>query len=298
MRIALCSFAGGGISYRESVIRLEKQAILAGYFDSFYCYTDETAPSSLRDEFEKRKDFYCERGFGYWSWKPQLIEYSLEQIDDGDILFYMDAGCQISPYGYKRFKAYIDIIKRNNFLFFYMPPFLEKSYTAEKIVDLLKVPKKFLDSPQVQATFFGLKKTKESVELIKTWKSTCLTKGGYYVSDVNIQPSDPSFIDYRHDQSILSLLVKMRGYFCIPYECHHKPIEYYPNSSIMRFPIHSIRNRTGSVRDSHAFIYSSDVITNSDTIFYKPIKLIFKIIYLIPKSYRLFKNRWKNFKCL
>lgn len=296
MRIALCSFGGGEANYRESVIRIEKQAIAAGYFDCIYCFTDETAPASMQNEFQNRKDFYSQRGFGYWTWKPLLVEYALEQIEEGDILFYVDAGCQISSYGQGRFEEYVDFIVKNNSIFFHMPQYLEKSYTAKKIIEFLGAPNEYLEQPQVQATFFGLKKTKQSRELIEAWKSTCIMDNGHYINDENIIPADPSYVDYRHDQSILSLLVKMRGNFTLPHECHHRPVDYYPNSSIMRFPIHSVRNRMGYCKDSHAFNYSFCKVIHSEAITYRLIKYLFKLIYLPPKFFRFIKNRWRLFK--
>ncbi|MBT8545260.1 hypothetical protein G6732_00070 [Polynucleobacter paneuropaeus] len=294
MRLALCSFAGGGLEYRESLLRLEREAISSGYFDLSYCFTDETAPISMRNEFVGRQDFYKERGFGYWSWKPQLIDYVLGQLDDGDILFYTDAGCQISSFGKKRFKDYVNFIEKNHAIFFDTPLYLEKSYTSKKIVDFLQISDDLLEQPQVQATFFGLKKSRQSLDFIEAWKKICLLDGGYYVNDLNLIPVDHSFIDYRHDQSILSLLVKLQKYPIITRECHHGSIEYYPNSSIMRFPIHSVRNRTGQTKDSHTFRYSSNKIVNSNLIFYQPIKLLFMLIYIIPKIYRFLKNRLKG----
>ena len=295
MQIVFCSFAAGGTAYHESLLRIRKEATSSGYFNKIFCYTDESAPPKMKSDFKSRKEFYNNRGFGYWSWKPLLLEYVLDNIQDGDIVIYVDAGCQLSLYGKNRFEKYINYIERKNYLFFHMPPHLEKSYTAKKIVDLLNVTSKELDDPQIQATFFGLKKNEQSVELIKSWKEVVHTCNGYYVDDLNIRSVDSSFIDYRHDQSILSLLVKKSGIETMPYECHFNSVEYYPNSKILRFPVHSVRNRTGVTKDLHAFKYSSNKFVNTDSAFYIPIRFIIKLLYIAPKTYRFLKNRMSIF---
>ena len=35
------------------------------------------------------------RGYGYWIWKPYIILKVLNQLDNGDILVYGDAGCEM-----------------------------------------------------------------------------------------------------------------------------------------------------------------------------------------------------------
>ena len=37
------------------------------------------------------------RGFGYWSWKPEIIKQTLsDKWNDGDQLLYLDAGCNLN----------------------------------------------------------------------------------------------------------------------------------------------------------------------------------------------------------
>jgi hypothetical protein len=294
MQIAVCSFAGGGDLYRESLARLKYEAHSTNFFDVYFCYTDKDAPVIIINQIASNKEFYKNRGYGYWAWKPTLIAYVLEQINENDILIYVDAGCQLSSYGKNRFNEYIHHIENFDSLFFHMPLFIEEDYTAKKIVDYLNSPLDHLKTPQIQATFFGLKKTAESINLINRWKELSLINNGYLINDENIITISTNFVDYRHDQSILSLLVKLNNIQTIPYECHYKPIEYYPNSNILRFPVHSVRNRTGATKDYHSFKYSSYKIINSDFFICTLIKYAAKLIYILPKFFRYTKNRLSN----
>jgi hypothetical protein len=295
MQIVLCAFAGGGDVYRESLARLKNEARGVNFFDDYFCYTDLDAPAIITNQIASNKEFYKNRGFGYWTWKPILIEYVLEKINENDILIYVDAGCQLSSYGKKRFSEYIHHIKKFDSLFFHMPPNIEEAYTAKKIVDYLNCPLEHLKTPQIQATFFGIKKTTKTINFIYRWKELSLLNNGYLINDANIFPTSTNFVDYRHDQSILSLLVKLNNIETIPYECHYKSIEYYPNSAILRFPVHSVRNRTGDTKDRHTFKYSSYNIINSNSLVCTIVKYATKIIYLTPKFFRYVKNRFNNF---
>ena len=54
----------------------------------------EFSPSDIEDSFlEKNKNIFSyERGHGLWIWKPYFILKALQEINEGDYLFYCDAG--------------------------------------------------------------------------------------------------------------------------------------------------------------------------------------------------------------
>ncbi len=54
------------------------------------------------------------RGFGYWSWKPWAIHHVLQDMQEGDRLLYLDAGCHININGAKRFREYVDMLDRDS----------------------------------------------------------------------------------------------------------------------------------------------------------------------------------------
>ena len=57
-------------------------------FDEYICYTDKDIDF---DFYEKNKFILNQRrGAGYWLWKPYVILKTLNQMQNGDLLFYLD----------------------------------------------------------------------------------------------------------------------------------------------------------------------------------------------------------------
>ena len=94
------TFGGGTFSPKgewEAVAkRLGQEAMNTQLFDEVVAYTEEDLKSdknfwSSHSEFiEKNK-----RGYGYWLWKPYLIGKTMRGMKEGDVLLYLDAGCEI-----------------------------------------------------------------------------------------------------------------------------------------------------------------------------------------------------------
>ena len=78
----------GTDDYQNSINSLIKSS--SGYFDEFHIFSKK----NIDDEFyEKNKNILDQRrGAGYWLWKPYFILKTLNLINDGDIVFYVDAG--------------------------------------------------------------------------------------------------------------------------------------------------------------------------------------------------------------
>ena len=62
-----------------------------GVFDNVCGYSE----FDVTEELAKTKIFKQERGGGYWTWKPDIIYTAMQQMQDGDILVYCDAGCTL-----------------------------------------------------------------------------------------------------------------------------------------------------------------------------------------------------------
>lgn len=62
-----------------------------GVFDNVCGYSE----FDVTEELAKTKMFKQERGGGYWTWKPDIIYTAMQQMQDGDILVYCDAGCTL-----------------------------------------------------------------------------------------------------------------------------------------------------------------------------------------------------------
>ena len=91
------TFGGGGQNYIDAGNRLINQINNTELFDKTILYTD----IDLKNDSEfwnKHSNFILKnkKGFGYWLWKPYIIKKTIAQMKDGDILLYLDAGCEFN----------------------------------------------------------------------------------------------------------------------------------------------------------------------------------------------------------
>jgi hypothetical protein len=78
----------GTHSYSNSINSLIKSS--KDFFDVHHVF----GPSDISEYFYKKNQIILDqnRGAGYWLWKPYFIYETLKKINDGDIIFYVDAG--------------------------------------------------------------------------------------------------------------------------------------------------------------------------------------------------------------
>ena len=91
------TFGAGTTDYTDAGKRLVRQAEQTQLFDSIRLY----GLSDLKNDpvfWDKHSSFIQNnaRGFGYWLWKPYLIKSTMDTMCDGDILLYLDCGCEIN----------------------------------------------------------------------------------------------------------------------------------------------------------------------------------------------------------
>lgn len=93
-KIVFISYANEAMAY--SLKRIGRQARRLGLFDDILLYTPDQVPGYVK----QYPLFPCQRGAGYWCWKPAIIEETLQKYEEGTIVVYIDAGCTLrkSPY--------------------------------------------------------------------------------------------------------------------------------------------------------------------------------------------------------
>ena len=281
MLIHFISFSAGNEKLRMAGKRIQKEASESNYFDEIHVCDEQTHYPVLKNFLESNDFILKSRGFGYWAWKPHLILDVFNKAKNGDVICYADAGCQISSVALDKFNENILICKRNKSLFYHMPKILEKYYTKYKLLEYFDYnnEQEILKAPQVQATYFYLEVCAENLELVKKWAKISKLENFSYIDDSDSYGFDNTFIEHRHDQSILSLLVKETELKTYPTEDNFNLSDYYINSPIMLYPIHTLRNRTGTQKYQLAFKYSSKKIQSKSFIF----KFINALFYLFQK---------------
>lgn len=205
--IHLISF--GCNKYKNSIKRLYNEANDSKWFNSITIYT----PQDIDIQFKnKHKDiFNYERGYGYWIWKNYFIRKKINEINDNDILLYLDCGCSINKNAKKRFFEYINLINDSDkdVLSFELTH-IENNWTIDEIFKLFDIleTNQIYYSKQLVATMRIFKKTDNSLKLIDKLYNL-IDKNNLLITDIyNKKQKNKNFKDNRHDQSISSVFYK------------------------------------------------------------------------------------------
>lgn len=247
---------------KKSRNRICKQAHEMGIYDEIFGYSEK----DLSVEFSKKYSSVLNgntRGYGFWIWKPQIIKQKMMQMEYGDILHYVDAGCHFNLLGRKRLIEYFEMAEKSKsgFLVFspkeHPPEIVSQNicldwpiykYTKGDLLDYFDVRNntQINQSQIIVGTTFLIQKNKISLEIVNEWSE--ITK------NIKLMDESPSvggeitgFIKHMCDQSALSLL--LNKYFIeivSNYEIEYPDIKnrYKLDLKKMKnYPIHAKRDR-------------------------------------------------------
>ena len=163
----------------------------------------EYSTSDVSEEFRAKNAniFAYKRGAGLWLWKPYLIHKALSQLEEGDWLFYSDAGVTFI----NNLHHLTQCASNNNLdIFTVEQPTLCRQFTKRECYIELGID----DHDENQALgLILLRKSNKSMRFIQEWLDLCqreeLISPKYFRLDVK-EWSD--FVAHREDQSLLSLL--------------------------------------------------------------------------------------------
>ena len=247
---------------KSALEKIVKQSIKMNYFDDIipYTYNDLTADFTERYHDKLHDNI---RGFGYWSWKPEIIKQTLAKMEDGDQLLYLDAGCNLNNHGKDRLKQYFDMLSDDtplvtfindtkDTLFFNkdikLPDWPLKNWIKGDLIDYFNIREQneILDQQVFFAGILLLQKGKISKTFIDKWEETISTDWSFIDDSPSKSPNLDGFIEHRHDQAIFSVL------------CNLYPVQQisgcevvYPKikgrgsdwKKLKNFPIHARRDR-------------------------------------------------------
>jgi|TARA_R110000822_G_scaffold204978_3_gene341599 hypothetical protein len=212
MKKYFISFGNG--KFKNQLNRVCNEAKETGWFDGVIADT----PSTIKDFIDKHKDFINNnpRGFGYWIWKPFIILDQLNKMNDGDCLFYTDAGSKILPHRENRFNEYINILKKQPiWINGEGGQYNERQYQKISLLKKfnLENDEQFLSSSHTESGMIAVRKCKESLSIIQKWLDLVVDDNYNLVNDkLSNDKQLEGFIEHRHDQSILNILLKTKGY--------------------------------------------------------------------------------------
>lgn len=243
MKLHCITFADGiHEKYKRAALKLCDMIVKSQIFSTMKVYTIEDLIQDT--EFRQQHMEFIQqnpRGFGYWIWKPYIVWKRLQEVEEGDIVLYLDACTTFNVEGKARFFEYVNMLLQSPQKCFFMEmhkDLLIKHWTKMDCANQLD-GKMFLDTPVIISTFFMVCNTKTNKLLFEYLYKLC---SEYPLVDdsPSILPNDPTFKEHRHDQSILSILMKKlcpSSVFVLPGE--HYFVKGEPERLNYPFWIHS-----------------------------------------------------------
>jgi len=161
---------GSHDNYIEAGKRLVKQVESLDIFTESILYTPEYLE---REGFQKQHSEFLRcntRGYGFWLWKPFIINKTMETMDDGDILLYLDAGCEVGCEKKDKLLKCIDIVKTDKIIGAKEWVLNEKHFNKMDLIEHMDVKyDKYLNTIQREAGIILFLVCKETRDLVNEW---------------------------------------------------------------------------------------------------------------------------------
>ena len=257
MKLHFITFAEGSQIYKNAGQRLLNQAIETNWFSSSTLWDFNKIEYHDSSWFLKHQKFLVNspRGSGYWLWKSKIIDLTLSLINENDIILYLDAGCELNLLAGNRFNNYINITEKNNFLAFYLngPNYDIKRWTKNILLNRFNISSRspILNEPQIEAGCLFIKSNNLTKEFISNWQAVSSEQSYIYSNDIITENEDKDFIDHRHDQSILTLLLyKSLNFGTTIRNENYFPMLWGNNFHPINMPIAAMRNLTSYAKIS------------------------------------------------
>lgn len=213
-KIYFASFADS--KYQQSIERLKKETEAFGFSERSF-FSEKDLPQEF---FQNLNPKIYRRGYGYWSWKPYVVQTMLKQMEMGDVLAYSDAGTQWHVSGKPRFDQYVGMLTEAKPFVVFQQPFLVKDWTKGDVIQYLCPDnwQQYAMCLQIWAGAFIMMKTPTSVELIEKWVDIVRNHIDLMTDKASSARNLSGFREHRHDQAVFSLLVQQAAHSEISWE--------------------------------------------------------------------------------
>lgn len=190
--------------------RIIQEAHQSGYFDTCTGYGPSDLPGAFLEKFNpfvaKNK-----RGFGYWMWKPVVIQTALRAAAENDIVVWCDSGSSVRK-GYERkMLAYYQTLQGKFDVIGFEINVRAICWTKADLYETLGVAMDKVALQLVGNTIL-IRKTAASVKLIDEWAHVTQSDPHNLDDSPSRTKNHPSFREHRHDQSCWDLLTRGRKY--------------------------------------------------------------------------------------
>ena len=231
----------GNENFLNAKKRLYNEANATGWFDTITSY----GPEDLDNDFKEKFKHILEqpRIGGYGIWRPYIIKQKLNEINDNDILIYLDAGCSINPDGKNRFNEYVEMVNNSNEgIISFQMPHLEKIWTTKQIFHYFNADLngEIANSGQILDGILIMKKNKNIVNINNIWYNVIYDNPLLFTDHYNKVNQESYFRDNRHEQSVFSVIRKIHGSIVLGDETWFVP---FGNDISLQHPFWATRKR-------------------------------------------------------
>lgn len=148
------------------------------------------------------------RGGGYWLWKPYIINETMDNMEDGDLLFYLD-----NKYFFTDKIKYLLSNKLEQDICIWKNKPNEQSYCFKEWCKMDVIQKynlnhvAFVENYEIcWAGAIVFRKNKKNINIMRRWLELCCNENNITDSP-SIIPNNKFFKEHRHDQSLLSIVL-------------------------------------------------------------------------------------------
>lgn len=232
-RKVFLTFGGGSEVHRQSAYRLKADVVSSEVFDEVHAFTDFDLEEGgeFSDFSQSHGEFIARsaRGYGYWLWKPYLIRRLFERLNEGDIVVYVDAGCELNPdiaclqslldrtanQGLTVADARAPLMQWNSTDYLFEngtllvdPGHDHNHYVKADLLLKFKATSDSFDRQMCVAGIVAYRKSPEIVGFVDAWYQLAQVDNYHFLDDSpSVSPDHPKFVEHRHDQAIFSLLL-------------------------------------------------------------------------------------------
>lgn len=203
MKVILISFAAGDQKWYRSqsnLVESSKNKSIDGYIS----YNESNLEKSYKEKYKNILN-RSHRGYGYWMWKSHILQTTFNNLNDDDIILYVDTGLSFLH----KIDYLINECIKNDVVLFINGDHLNKKWTKRDAYVIMDCDNEtYYNAPQVDASIQLYKKSEYSKTFLDEF--SLYSENVNVISDLpNIKGDNlPEFVDHRHDQSILSILAK------------------------------------------------------------------------------------------
>ena len=223
------------------------------FYDNFYLQTynwNQYCPTKIPNEYY---DFVESnpRGHGLWAWKSLILSKAVNgYFGSFDGVFYSDAGTELLI-NYTSKKKLIDLMENAEKIGIvtFSTNAIEKHFSKKLALDLLADQAEKYSVQREATSIFVSTNDNSARNIVDKWQKLCFQDNFALLLDPVQRFEKHPFIDHRHDQSVLSILLKNARIPSLEPVNPRSPGN--TNSFLERliftpWPLWQIRNRSGS----------------------------------------------------